>query len=584
MSAASTGADRTSLAPLATLWRILGAAPRGLVVWLIGGMALVSLTEGVGILMLAPLLASLGGGQNAGSSPIAKALMLAGLQPSLGLILPVFLVLAAFRALLLHRIDIDTVRVQHAVKDAMRSRCFAALLGADWRWLSRQRQSDLANVLLTGIGRVGGALGDALRLIAALFTLAISFAAALALAWPVALFAAACSALVAITGARQHRRAMAAGEDLVAANRGMQAFVKEGLAGLRQIKISRNEARYVAEFDSFQTEFRERQLSYSAGASARHAGLQLAGALVLAALLYLGVVVWRLDATRLLPAIVVFGRLIPIVGHVRIQVDEWIKAVPAISEAEALLAHSAAAAEPSDPGTAAPMPLREKLTLADVRVAYPDRSAAALDGVTLEISANQTTAIIGQSGSGKSTLADVLMGLIEPDSGRLTVDNALIAGAARMRWRRSVSYVQQDAFLFNDTVRCNLLWGAAQATDADLERVLALASAQFVLRLPKGLDTEVGDGGVRLSGGERQRLALARALLGRPSLLILDEATSALDPENEAAIRRALAALNKQITIVIIGHRLAFLDEADHVIELKDGRVTADDGGLTHGR
>lgn len=129
--------------------------------------------------------------------------------------------------------------------------------------------------------------------------------------------------------------------------------------------------------------------------------------------------------------------------------------------------------------------------------------------------------------------------------------------------------------MFNDTIRHNLLWGEPEASDADLRLALTHAAADFALHLPDGLDTIVGDGGIRLSGGERQRLALARALLKRPSLLILDEATSALDLENEARVREAIENLHGGLTVVIIGHRLPTLEHADQVVVLEQGRIDA---------
>jgi ATP-binding cassette subfamily C protein len=150
-----------------------------------------------------------------------------------------------------------------------------------------------------------------------------------------------------------------------------------------------------------------------------------------------------------------------------------------------------------------------------------------------------------------------------------------VTGSARYAWRQHVAYVPQEAFLFHDSIRQNLLWGQPAASDADLHQALKNAAADFVFALPNGLDTVVGDGGVRLSGGERQRIALARALLRRPSLLILDEATSALDVDNEARIRRAIEQLHGNLTVVIIGHRLPTLEHADLVIELDAGRIRA---------
>jgi ATP-binding cassette subfamily C protein len=182
---------------------------------------------------------------------------------------------------------------------------------------------------------------------------------------------------------------------------------------------------------------------------------------------------------------------------------------------------------------------------------------------------------MGASGAGKSTLADVLMGLLVPDAGEMSVNGDPIRGSRRLTWRRSVAYVPQETFLFHDTIRHNLLWGNPKACDDALHQALKKAAADFVFRLPQGLDTVVGDGGIRLSGGERQRIALARALLKQPSLLILDEATSALDLENEARVRQAIETLHGDMTVVIIGHRLPTLEHADQVVVLDQGRVAA---------
>ena len=204
----------------------------------------------------------------------------------------------------------------------------------------------------------------------------------------------------------------------------------------------------------------------------------------------------------------------------------------------------------------------------------PGGIAPALDRVSMRFPARSTTAVVGQSGAGKSTLADVLTGLLAPDAGEMSVDGVRRRGRAppglappgglRAAGRLPVprQHPQQPAL---GAARCQRRTTLRQA----LER----AAASFVFRLPQGMETVVGDAGVRLSGGERQRLALARALLKRPSLLILDEATSALDLENEARICEAIEGLHGDLTVVVIGHRLPNLRRADQVVVLEAGRI-----------
>jgi ATP-binding cassette subfamily C protein len=192
----------------------------------------------------------------------------------------------------------------------------------------------------------------------------------------------------------------------------------------------------------------------------------------------------------------------------------------------------------------------------------------------LTIDAGRTTAIVGTSGAGKSTVADLAMGLLSPDAGHVLVDGVPLTAGRLSAWRHSIGYVPQDGFLLHDSIRRNMLWACPTATDAEIwQNLETAAAADFVAKLAGGLDTVVGDRGVRLSGGERQRIALARALLNRPSLLILDEATSALDSANEQQILDAVARLRGQLTILLITHRLSTVRQADAIHILSGGRI-----------
>jgi ATP-binding cassette subfamily C protein len=218
--------------------------------------------------------------------------------------------------------------------------------------------------------------------------------------------------------------------------------------------------------------------------------------------------------------------------------------------------------------------LAEGVRFEGVRFAYPGAGRDAAAGLDLWIEARRTTAVVGPSGAGKTTVADLVMGLVRPAAGRVVVDGRVLDEGWLRGWREGIGYVSQDTVLFHDTVRANLLWARPNAGDDEVWEALRAAAADgFVGALPQGLDTVVGDRGVRLSGGERQRLALARALLRRPALLILDEATSALDTENERRIRDAIAALHGRVTILLITHRLSSVRDADVIHVLEAGRL-----------
>jgi ATP-binding cassette subfamily B protein len=208
------------------------------------------------------------------------------------------------------------------------------------------------------------------------------------------------------------------------------------------------------------------------------------------------------------------------------------------------------------------------------RDASPGERPVVLDGLTLDVPAGQTHAIVGATGAGKSTLVKLLLRLYDADGGSVTVDGVDVGDLAFGSLRGAIGYVGQDTFLFDGTVADNLRYGAPDATDEELARAAELAEAhEFVMALPQGYATPVGERGVRLSGGQRQRLTIARALVRDPSILVLDEATSAVDNETEAAIQRSLLRVSRERTTLVIAHRLSTIRHADTIHVLQGGCV-----------
>jgi len=197
-----------------------------------------------------------------------------------------------------------------------------------------------------------------------------------------------------------------------------------------------------------------------------------------------------------------------------------------------------------------------------------------LHDINLTIPRGATVALVGSSGSGKSTLADLLMRFHEPTSGSILLDGQPIQSFLTASLRRRIGVVAQHTFLFNTSVRNNIAYGMPQATPQQVEQAARIANAHdFILQLPQGYDTPVGDSGALLSGGQRQRISIARAVLCQPDILILDEATSALDTESEALVRQALLTLLKGRTALVIAHRLSTIASADLIVVLEQGRI-----------
>lgn len=213
----------------------------------------------------------------------------------------------------------------------------------------------------------------------------------------------------------------------------------------------------------------------------------------------------------------------------------------------------------------------------NVAFTYPEAADAAIQGISMEVREGQSVALVGRSGAGKSTLADIILGVLAPDAGELTVGGLKPVEAVR-HWPGGIAYVPQDVMLANDSLRANVALGVPRADidDGPVWDALRRAHlADWVQRQPDGLDTQIGERGQRLSGGQRQRLGIARALFSRPRLLVLDEATSALDAETEAAITAMLDELEENVTTVIVAHRLSTVRNVDLVIYLDEGRAQA---------
>ena len=224
-----------------------------------------------------------------------------------------------------------------------------------------------------------------------------------------------------------------------------------------------------------------------------------------------------------------------------------------------------------------PLALEREIRIENVSFCYPGRSEPALDGVSFTIPRGARVALIGKTGSGKSTLADLLMGLLEPDSGKILVDGVVLTSVVRHAWRRSIAHVPQAIFLADATVERNIAFGVPRER-IDRERVIDAASRaqlnQFIADLPDGYQTRVGERGVRLSGGQRQRLGIARAIYKGAPVLVLDEATSALDSATEAAVTEALDDPDERgLTTIMIAHRLTTIENCDLIVRLENGRI-----------
>ena len=554
--------------------------------WTLAALLLLTagVTEAFGLLMIVPLLQVSGLADASGDpGPVVEAAtrIAAGLGVPLTLpgVLGVFLGLAAVRAAVAWRRNVLVTRLRLEFMDSIRAELYAAVAGASWGYLLGRRRSDVQQVLIDEVARMETAAFLLVQLAIGCTLASVQFAVAAAVSPVVAACAILLGFPLALAVRPMLRRAHGLGTQLIGSGRLLRGSVTDFLDGLKLAKSHNAEEPHLRRIERAAKTARERQIAFVQLSAATRAGLQFLAAAALAGLVWYALADTGLSLPELTLLALVFARATPTALNLLQTTQQIANALPARASTTALREALRAGAEPmagtSCAETTAPAPRRE-IELRDLSFAYPGTSSPALEQIDCRIPSNAIFAIAGPSGAGKSTLADLLLGLLSPTRGEILVDGAALREADLRRWRDSTAYVAQDPFLLHDSVRANLSWARAGATEADLWRALRLAgAASFVAALPDGLDTVVRDRGSRLSGGERQRIALAGALLREPAVLVLDEPASQLDPVTESHVIESLCRLRGRTTVIVVTHRGALLRQADRILVLRAGRVEA---------
>jgi ABC-type multidrug transport system fused ATPase/permease subunit len=447
-----------------------------------------------------------------------------------------------------------------------------------------QNSSETLRTVMGSVDQVVTGVVSSAVLLVSNVAVAVAVALGLLLSSPVvALAATVYFALIGVLWVRVVRGGLARrGRRVQALSGERYRLVMQGLAAAKELQL------------------RGRALFYAEGAVARTRGINAATrvanvangslrymletSLVIGAVLVVGVAGATSGREAVLPAVglVLAGafRLLPALNQILFLTNSVQFSGGAIDFVEQELETFGDFARPSEADSvpeAPPHRLEREVRFDDVSFRYPSRDDPALQGISFRIGTGESFGIVGPTGSGKSTLLDILLGILEPDSGGVSIDGVPL-DERRQAWQRSLGYVPQDVYLVDDTLRANvgLGWYGDEVDEARVREAIRLAELDDVVaRLPQELDTRVGERGVRLSGGQRQRVGLARALYTLPSVLVLDEATSNLDQVTERQIVDTLTALQGGVTMIVVTHRVATVRNCDRVLYLDGGNVRA---------
>lgn len=547
---------------------------------LVLGCLLVSVVfEGIGMSSLLPLLSLAVKGQTDAQTPpswleenVNNGLALFGLQPQVGTLCLVMLggmVLKAVFVLLAQRQVGYTVA--HIATD-LRLSLLRSLLTARWEHYIRQPVGSFTNAFATEADRAAGAYLAGTMIVSLGIQTALYTALAFAVSWPVTLGAAGLGLAIVGVLSRLVRMSRRAGARQTRLLKTLLGRLTDALSAVKPLKAM---ARETLLGPVLEKETRRLNKALRREVLSREALRALQEPLIVAVLtagLYLALSGSALSVDRLGILAVLFERTLRSLSKVQRQYQHLAAQESAYWSLHKRIDQARMECEATQPGPQDTPRLSQALRFEQVSLAYGDRLI--LDKVSFSIPAGRLTTLVGPSGAGKTSTVDLIVGLVRPQSGVIWIDDLQLAQVNLHAWRRAVGYVPQEGLLLHDSVLTNVTLGDPSLTRSEAEAALRAAGAwDFVSRLADGIDTPVGERGSRLSGGQRQRLAIARALVHRPQLLILDEATAALDPDSEAVICATVQHLRGHMTVLAISHQPALLEAADRVYHLEGGRL-----------
>jgi len=529
-------------------------------------------SRGASLIMLLPVLGLAGITNTTDQSSRALELVAAvwkffGVTPTLlsGLALYLLLVLA-YAALNYVKTLLDTQIIER-YKQNLRDDLFSAVIRAEWGFIKRSKNTPIFNNIITEVDVVGYAH----QLVIASFGTGIIFliylTTSLYVSFKMTLIATLCFLPLIFAQKWFNKRAYRTGQEMYERHESLFNAVLEFINSFKLAKSYSLQDKYVTEFNDITRQTAGDNYNFSKIRAGTSMLYEVGSAVIICVILVWAIQVVDMPGVDLLLMIYIATKLLPNISTLTRNFQYLLNTLPSYLGVSKLLDEARENKEQNNGTISFTNFPQESIMFSGIQFSY-EVDTPIFDNFNCTIPINKTTSITGESGKGKSTLIELLLGLLKPQKGKILLDTVDLNSFNLIEWRNSTAYIPQECFLFNSSIRQNLRWSKPDASEDELREALQSAAGEFVYNLPDGLETLVGDQGIRLSGGERQRIALARALLRKPKILILDEATNALDKENEALIKTAIKKLRGKTTVILISHDQIMGEEADHVIKV----------------
>ncbi len=559
---------------LKSIFKIFFGAKRTRPAFVLTCLVLAGLAEMISMSALLPATTQIGGGASENSSPlnslVENTLLGIGITPSLENLILIVSGMFVLKAIFAFAAMAYVGYTVAFVATDMRSTLLKQLLDARWSFFTEQRIGFIANSISNDATRAGEAYNNSAITIAYIIQASVYVVIALLISSKLALAGVLVGVILAVSLRSLVKMSRKHGYRQTDRTAELVTYVSDALSNIKPLKSMERQASFIELFRQKIRAIRRALFRQKLARHGRKHGEEILVAFFIGVGVYAAAVVGNMPLPELVVMGIVFFQMVALVGKAQLKLQNAVQFESAWWRLIELIKVSEAAAEPN-PGAKTPV-FKTGAKLVDVSFSHQTKQV--IKNASVEIPAGKITVLQGASGAGKTTLIDLLIGLYQPSSGRVLIDDVELNEIDLRQWRRMLGYVPQELTLFHGTIRENITLGDAIITQADIDEACTRAGVtEFLADIENGLETMTGEMGAKLSGGQRQRIALARALVTKPALLILDEVTSALDPRTEAEIVDNIKSLAGEFTIITITHRPAWTAVADQLYQVEHGKV-----------